>query len=173
VPQKGAAPAASEVVSEQPVEPAAEVKAAPESESPVPAPAKVAGPVVKAPEIATVTVSVSSNPEGAAILQGDKIHGFTPLVILLPEGKDTIQLILSKAGFLPHTLELIPDKGHVLETDLARKPTRAVRPKRTWAKPRSTPVKAGKKVTKLPKPVAAPKPIPKPKPKKRIDVLLD
>ena len=173
-----AQPAQSEVATEaegeapkapvKPEEKSAPASAEPANEAKVNAP-PVAKPVAK---IEMVSVSVSSDPEGAVIQKGDTIYGVTPLVIQLPKGASPVQLTLKKAGFVPHTLDVTPNKGQVLETNLTRKSERAERSKRSWKNTRTRAPKpqAVKKVTT---PKATPKPVPKPKPKKRIDVLLD
>ena len=171
-PPKASEAAASATVTEEPEKVAKEEAAAKPAAAPTAK--KAPAPVVKAPEVVTVNVSISSDPEGAVIQQGDTIHGVTPLVLKLPKGDKAVELLLSKAGYQPHTLEVTPDKGQVLETNMKRKVTKAERPKkRSWAKPRPTSKKSIKQVKKAPKATSAPKPAPKPKPKKRIDVLLD
>jgi hypothetical protein len=179
-PDKTAEAFPSEVVPEESLEAAAP---APAEKAEVPTPAPVAKsapvPVANTPKVEMVVVSVSSDPEGAVIQQGDTIHGVTPMVIRLPKSEEAVQLTLSKAGFQPHIFDVTLDKGHVLETDMKRKSTRADRKKRSWAKPRIAAPKTVKETKKVstpvaaPKPAAKPKPKPKPKPKKRIDVLLD
>jgi len=112
------------------------------------------------PAIPKVPISISSDPEGAVVQQGDVIHGVTPVVIQLRKGAKAIELTLHKAGFMPRTLAVVPDKGKVLETALKRKLGKSDRTKRPRATKPSTS-----------RPAASAKP--KPKPKKRIDVLLD
>jgi tRNA A-37 threonylcarbamoyl transferase component Bud32 len=161
-------PAASPVVSEEIAAEVAPASALPPKVKPAPAKAE---PAKRAPKIETVAVSLSSDPEGAVIQEGDTIHGFTPLVLRLPKGKAAITLTLSKAGYLPSSLDVVPNKGQILETNLKRKAARAERGKRPRAKPTPTPTKPMAQAKKAVAPKVAPKPVPKPK--KRIDVLLD
>ena len=91
-----------------------------------------------------------------------------------------ISLVLSKAGYAPRTLEIVPDKNHNLQPNLRRKSGR------TKAFGRNATSKKAPQVAPVeptsPAPVAQPaprpppkkpKPKPKPKPKKRIVALLD
>ena len=167
-----ATPKEAEPSSAAAVTPEAAEVAAPEPAPKKPAPKQVT-PKAKA---VTIPVSISSDPEGAVVQQGDTIHGVTPLVIQLPKGEEAVELTVSKAGFVPSKLNVVPDKGHVLETNLKRKskPSSAKRQKRFSPKPSlSAPKPAEVKKVKAPAVSAKPKPKPKPKPKKRIDVLLD
>ena len=161
--QRPATPVAAETV----VDPSPEVSTPKPAVAPPQEPAKASAPT---PKIEMVAVSISSDPEGAVIQQGDTIHGVTPMVLKLPKGSEALQLTLSKAGFSPRTLDVVPDKGQVLEADLKRKSVRSERPKRTKPKQRLSAPKPAE-VKKVTPPKAKAKP--KPKPKKRIDVLLD
>jgi len=132
--------------------------------------AKAPAPVPAAP--AMVSVSIVTVPQGVEVRRGGKVLGTTPTMIALPKSTTAAQLLLTKAGFDPKAIEVVPSKNQLVkETLISNAPPEVEKPK-AKARPRS---RARSKPPKFkPKPAASkPKPKPKPKPASRLDEYLD
>ena len=130
-------------------------------------PAPVPAPPVK---VEKVSVSVVTNPDGVEVRYDGKLVGTTPTMVSLVKSDSETQILLSKAGFEPKVVELIPSKNHVLKETLlsTQKPEE---PKSKAKKKRRERAKKGaSKSPRAKSPPAKPK---AKKPASRLDDYLD
>ncbi len=143
-----------------------------EKETPEPAKAEVDKALV-APEpvkVEKVSVSVVTTPEGVEVRHDGELVGTTPTMISLVKSTSETQILLTKTGFDPKVVELIPSKNHILKETLVEKAKAEVVAPKTKKKKRRERAKK-KSTTRIQAKPAAPKP--KKKPASRLDDYLD
>jgi hypothetical protein len=114
----------------------------------------------------SVAVSITTDPTGAIVLDGERELGTTPLVIRVPRGTEPKQLAFKKDGFFGAQRMVTPKENQSLAVRLMAVPKQdeeaAAEP--TGAAPTGAkPVPVAEKPAP-PKPVVAEKPAPPPKP---------
>jgi serine/threonine-protein kinase len=86
-----------------------------------PAPAASRGevePAAKLPPHKRVVVTVTSDPEGAEVWEGEALRGVTPAEVVLPRGTGTRRLTLKLNGFRDVTRAVVPDRDRAINVDL-------------------------------------------------------
>jgi serine/threonine protein kinase len=85
-------------------------------------PPPVADPAPAAVVPADVGISISSEPPGATVNQGDSTQtlGVTPLEMRLPRGRAPVVFHINKAGYVEGQLKLVPDSDRSAVVSLAR-----------------------------------------------------
>ena len=93
--------------------------AAPIEVAAAPAPAPVATPAAAPTDPAAVRLRVSSSPDGAEVLLGDRVVGTTPGEVEVPFGRESVSLTFRKTGFREAQVSVIPDRDGALSANLA------------------------------------------------------
>lgn len=99
---------------------------APKEDVPVPTEAPAAPPSAPAatppaepPVPAVVRLRVTSSPEGAEVVLGDRVLGQTPGEVEVPFGREAVSLTFRKTGFQDAQVTTIPDRDGAVSANLA------------------------------------------------------
>jgi len=90
-----------------------------------PSPAPAAPTPAEAPTPASVRLRLTSVPDGAEVLLGDRVLGRTPGEVEVPFGRQAVSLTFRKGGFQDGQASVVPDRDGALSVSLA---PRVVRP---------------------------------------------
>jgi len=90
--------------------------------APAAQPASATSPPRPAPLPATVAISFSSQPADAQVFRGDEVQavGRTPLTVTLARGSATLAFRITKDGYVPGLLQVVPDMDKPVLVTLAK-----------------------------------------------------